>query len=205
MFNLTKSGILIIILSIIQVFLSYNVFILGETYYKNRIKNGKTNPKVFDISYKYLPDLSDSLLLEYIIDLMLIVPILLFLFLNTKSSLTAEYTTSLLVIQLLRSIFIHSTILPKSKECNTREYTFYNIIFGHCYDKIFSGHLSTSIITGIFLYLSGIVQTPFIPVVYNIIIGLLLLLNRAHYSVDLLVACLAAYSVYTFDKSVLFT
>ncbi len=195
--------LLLSILFIIQIFLSYSVYYNGKYFYETRQKKGKIKPKVFDIMYKYLPDMSDSKVLDHIIDLLIIIPIL---FITIKSSknpeLYKDYIMSVILIQLIRSIFIHSTILPKTKDCVNKKYKVYNILFGHCYDKIFSGHLSTTIITSIFLYQMNIFTNLNVLVIYNTILAILLLLARSHYTVDLLVALLASYSVYNIHKSV---
>jgi hypothetical protein len=197
-----KANVIILFLALIQAFLSYSVYITADEFYENRMKNGKTKPKVFDISYKYLPDWSDVKLLEYFIDVLVIIPIIL-IFALTSGKIYKEFSISLLVLHLIRSIFIHSTILPKTKNCVRGEYNWYNIVFGHCYDKIFSGHLSTSIISSIFLYTSGVIPYSSVLIGYNSILAVCLLLNRAHYTVDLLVALLASYTVFNIDKSVL--
>ena len=192
---------IVLTLVLVQFVISYSVYNVGNTYYEQRIQNGKTKPKVFDISYKYLPDYSDSELLENIIDLMVLLPIFAIFWFTNNGELYKEYLVSVLLIQLLRSIFIHSTILPKTKTCikNAEEYNWYNIIFGHCYDKIFSGHLATSIMTFIFLYKMNVVRNIPFAIFYNLLLSLGLLLNRAHYTVDLLVALLASYTIYNVD------
>lgn len=194
-------NILIILLVIIQMTLSYNVYYMGNGFYESRIKNNKTKPKVFDIAYKYLPDLSDYKYLEYFIDILVAVPVIL-IFFFAKAEIYKQFSISFLLIHLLRSIFIHSTILPKTKDyVHNETYNLYNIIFGHCYDKIFSGHFATTIISSFFLFKSGIITNQLGLVLYNLILALALLLNRAHYTIDLLVAILASYAVITIDKS----
>lgn len=206
-FFLKKTSFIIFLVLFIQIYLSYNVYIEASQFYANRISSGKTKPKVYDIAYKYLPDLKDNKFIEYSIDLLVILPILL-IFLNKnfiKTELHNDYIIMLITLHLIRLIFINSTILPSTKDCYDKDkiYGIYNLIFGHCYDKIFSGHLSTSIITSIFLYNTGIIKNSLLLIGYNTLLSILLLLHRGHYTVDLLVAILASYFVYNVDNSLL--
>ncbi len=183
--------------------ISYNVYCMGHSFYENRKIKKKVKPKVFDIAYKYLPDMSSNKWLEWGIDVLLLIPLIIIIFGGNKNiNLYKHYIFSITLVHLIRVIFISSTILPTTKDENN--YSVYNLIFGHNYDKIYSGHLATSILTFVFLYKMGIIMNiPFI-IGYNFLLSLCLLLNRGHYTVDLLVAVMASYSVYNLSQLIEF-
>jgi hypothetical protein len=68
------------------------------------------------------------------------------------------------------------------------------LVKGHCYDKVFSGHLSLALITAFIL-----MKHYGIPLVaaggYVFISAIVILFIRSHYTVDLLVAFLVVFSV----------
>ncbi|NDC95892.1 hypothetical protein EB077_11355, partial [bacterium] len=132
-----------------NIILSYNVHYQGKAFYNFRIEQGKTTPKVYDIGMKYIPDYSDNKLLTFIANaLPVFLPIVMLY--NTPYSVKFYYILTYIFI--LRHIFLNLTILPKYKNCKDDSYTLENIILGHCYDKIFSGHFAIMVLLAIFLY-----------------------------------------------------
>lgn len=183
----TKLTILLFLLNILFVYIVHHQ---GSNFYNNRIKNQKIRPKVYDISLKYLPDLSHNKVLEYLAHF--IVFILPFLF---GSSVTNEYFGYIPILYLLRLLFISITILPKEKHCDDSKITLFNFIFGHCYDKIFSGHFVTmNLISLILLHKKKINLAIFLFM--NFIYAVLILSLRFHYTIDLIVGFLITLLIY---------
>ena len=61
------------ILYIIIVICTYLSYKNGKLFYENRINQNKINPKIFDISFKYLPFLNYKGTISLILDLILII------------------------------------------------------------------------------------------------------------------------------------
>lgn len=168
----------------------YLVHTEGSSFYKNRINKGKTSPKVYDIAAKYLPNLSHIQWLEYFAHF--IVLVLPFLF---GSNVRNEYFSYIPIIFFIRCFFLFITILPKEKHCDDSELTISNFVFGHCYDKIFSGHFS--MITLIMLILLKFKQINILTFGFaTISYGLLILMLRFHYTIDLVVAFVITILIY---------
>lgn len=180
----------LISLFIITTLLSYNVYVEGKQFYSQRIKNGKTEPKLYDIGFKYIPNLSENKILSFFNNF---IPILLVLIL-LKGPLMLIFSNIFLHITLLRAVFINLTILPKDKSCNDNNSM--NIIFGHCYDKIFSGHFSSMILLSLILYKYSVYTNVAILTSSLVLYGIFIIAIRAHYTVDLGVSVLATYTVF---------
>ena len=162
--------------------MAFFVHYLGSNFYNQRLKSKKVNPKVFDIAHKYLPDLSTNKLLRDVTNILVFAP---FLF---GGKVVQEHMSFFIMILLVRSIFNMTTILPKHKTCKDESYTFYNVIFGHCYDKVFSGHFSSSVLLSLILLKHGIVTNVWSHIAFNAVNAVMILLLRGHYTIDLLVA-----------------
>lgn len=95
------------------------------------------------------------------------------------------------VIFLLRSILVNVTILPScnSEKCTNYE-GLYKYIFGHCNDKILSGHISIGILL---LYLMNKYELvnyfwSNFYIVLLFILSILIVAVRWHYTIDVLFA-----------------
>lgn len=160
----------------------------GETYYKNRQEENKTNPKVYDIAHKYIPDLRKYQVYNHIFTFALLIPLL------KNVSVLEEYVSYWVPLFFVRSIFNIVTILPKNKCCcvdNTKQFAF----VGGCYDKVFSGHFA-SVLLSMLLYH----KYKWIPMSTSVALlslnGLGILLTRSHYTIDLLVAFVTTMFMY---------
>lgn len=161
----------------------------GDTYYLNRIQSNKTNPKIYDISHKYLPDLHDYDAysnFHHLITFGFLIPILF------NASMLYEFFGYWFTIFIIRSITIMVTILPKHKHCNN-DNSF--IFVGQCYDKIFSGHFSSVLLATILYKKYGWINTTTM-ILLNFINSLSILLSRGHYTIDLIVAYFVTLYVY---------
>jgi len=184
----------IIILSIYLIFHYYNVNKLkneASAYYTNRIEQKKIKPKIYDISYKYLPNLEKYEYLSDIFTISIIIPVIFY------PKIFKEYVGFWVVIFLIRSITIRLTVLPKSNNCESNNY----INLGNCYEKIFSGHFSSALLATILYYKYNIIDIKTLSIL-NIINGILIILTRHHYTIDIIVAFFVTMFVYQNNISI---
>jgi hypothetical protein len=87
---------------------------------------------------------------------------------------------------------IHFTILPKDKKCDIKNSSVYN---GGCYDKVYSGHFAAVFICLLTLYKNKYINI-FTLVFLSMVMAFLLILTRAHYTIDIVVAFLVVCVVY---------
>lgn len=181
--------------------LSYNVHSIGKTYYDSRIKRGKTTQKVFDIGMKYIPDMSDNKILIKMCDIVsAAIPLLFFWKSNWNSKYILDYYIILICIFIIRLIFIHITILPKSKNCDDSKYTIDNAMTGHCYDKIFSGHFAVLFLAVLFAYEYKIFTNMFLISMLLLIYSIMIISTRSHYSIDIIVSVIVTKVVFDYLK-----
>lgn len=99
----------------------------------------------------------------------------------------------------LRTLTIHSTTLPTSvpyvRHQSYKPRMYLNIIPSFDNDMCFSGHMSMCLltlpfITDMYLYYISLVST--------ILCGFLLIASREHYTLDILVACIACRALYSY-------
>lgn len=174
----------------VQILVSYFVYSTGKHFYASRVKNGKTNPKVFDIGHKYIPDYSNNAKIETLLNILTLLPTAFFMLKGDQQFFTYSIT-----IQIIRLLFIFVTILPKHKTCDDEKYTLSNIFNGHCYDKIFSGHFATVVLSCLILYYTYNVPLSYL-IVYMVVVAGLILATRSHYTIDMVVATVVAHWVY---------
>lgn len=158
----------------------------GKTFYAQREKR----LKVFDIGARYLPNYSQDKFMNFYNDgLVMVFP---FLF---GGEVVYETFMILPMILLLRAVFNLLTILPKNKDCDDTKYTLKKYMLGQCYDKIFSGHFSTT-----FLVLLILLKFKRIGIshllAFSSMHAFLILSLRRHYTVDIAVAVLATLVVF---------
>ena len=140
---------------------------------------------------KYTPDMSRNKLLEKASHASTLVIPMLF-----GTALFREYAGYYAVIAMVRVVFTAVTILPKHKNCNDSEFGPLNLLTGHCYDKIFSGHFAVGVLLSLMLYDKGIVRNAPLLILLNFMNAWVILSLRFHYSIDLVVAALVATVVY---------
>ena len=179
-----------IIVFFINSLILYSCHKNASKFYNERIEKHKTFPKLYDLGIRYTPDLSKNINLSLVIDgICLILP---FLF---GYNIFIEFISLFTIVTIIRWIFISVTILPKFKHCSDNKISFYNYINGHCYDKVFSGHISTIFLLSLILYSHKIINIP-ILIISNMIWIYLILCIRYHYSVDILVSIVVCLLVF---------
>jgi hypothetical protein len=189
---------LILVLLVLHISLAYNVHNEGKTFYDNRIKDGKTNQKVYDIGMKYIPDMSENKILENIANW--IVVILILVFRNVK--LLIKFIKLILIIIMIRHIFTTLTILPKDKNCKDDKFDTSNLIFGHCYDKIFSGHYASVLLIFLIAYDMKLLTNIGFMIANLVIYAILLIALRFHYTIDIAVSIIVTTFVFVSLKDI---
>ena len=164
---------------------------LGDNFYKGT----STHEDIYDIIHTNTPDLHAY---EYVVDIIPVILIISFFFIPV--GLFKEFAGKFLLLMLLRSVTTAATILPKHGECKL-ESTWYSFLRGQCYEKIFSGHMSFTLLTSL-IYLRENIISPIQFWTTNIIEFTAIAVTRAHYTVDLIVAIVITYLVHDGDYHV---
>lgn len=166
----------------------YYVNTIGEVHY------GETPPKIWDVCHKYLPNLYRLGYLSDLLPSLLFIPLL---FSPDKiPDVLSEYIKYYPIIVILRSIMIFVTIMPKYKRCKHSGITWKSYVFGHCYDKIFSGHTAFIFLLTLIYLKHGVLNIHQV-ILINMVNSFMILSNRGHYTIDILVAYCITYMVYT--------
>jgi len=103
------------------------------------------------------------------------------------------------IIYFLRNITKLFTIFPSQhKECKSTTNDINCYIYGYCHDKIFSGHLSLSLVLLLVSIDNKLISDKYSPIaiVLHIIYAGLILAVRNHYSVDIILAYIICISVF---------
>jgi hypothetical protein len=184
---ITLSIALLVIIAISTKITNY----LGEDFYKGT----STHEDIYDIIHTNTPDLHAY---EYVVD---IIPFLLILsFFFIPIGLFKEFAGKFLLLMLIRAVTTVSTILPRHGECKL-ESTWYSFLRGQCYEKIFSGHMTFTLLASL-IYLREKMISPIQFWATNMFEFLAITMTRAHYTVDLIVAIVITYLVYEGDYHV---
>ena len=172
-----------------------------STYYFTKINFLKdyNNRALYDIIASNTPNFSKYCELINLALLIFIIPFLL----NFKTKYLVSFFKYVSIILLMRSILNFVTILPscKKEKCNNKSYLKY--LMGHCNDKIFSGHISIGIILIYLLYKYKLLNkvTSSIFILMLLLISLLIILCRWHYTVDVLLAYIITGFVINFSPN----
>jgi hypothetical protein len=182
--------IVYVIMVSIHVFFIHYVEDSADAYYENRINMNKTRPKVYDIGHKYIPDLSHVKELGYLNDALVLVLPAVF---GTK--VVSEFVVYAFPVFIVRHIFNSITILPKHKNCDTKDIPMWKrYITGGCYDKIFSGHFASLFLLTLILASKG--YDIRVLGALNFLHAMLILSIRTHYTIDIVVAVVVVYTIY---------
>lgn len=162
----------------------------GVNFYENKEINSN---KIYDIIQNNTSDYSiynydkNWYLLVFILPIILNFSKIPFAFYN-------EFLYKFLIIILIRALVIPLTILPKNSQCqvitdqNGQLNLFNKTIGGGCYDKIYSGHFSFSILLTLLLLKYNILQGTFgitFAIITNILHLFILTMTRSHYTIDI--------------------
>lgn len=166
----------------------------GMEFYNDRIAQQKTNPKVYDMAFEYLPDLSEDNTINFLADDVLVGAMVVYALWSTRAF--KEIIFKILAVLILRAISIRVTILPAQKNCRIEEQT--GITSG-CYDKLFSGHFATFLTASLVALKYKAISLP-IVIVLNTLNAAVILLARRHYTNDVIMALYATLTVSYFTS-----
>jgi hypothetical protein len=165
---------------------NYISHLIGSNFYKEI----PTSYKIHDLLHDILPDINKY---HYIIDIIAFI-IIIPAFIYFNSDLSIEFLTKFLIIMLIRSFTIISTVLPKYERCD-ETFTLRSFFLGGCYDKIFSGHTSFTLLLTLMYYREDIINLPTLYVT-NILNMLLIIATRSHYTIDVLIAFFVTLTIF---------
>lgn len=95
------------------------------------------------------------------------------------------------ILMILRSFALLMTDMPSCDEnCNPHNLNMYNVFFGHCHDKIFSGHSTFSLLAVLVAYKYNYLSKGqfMIMIALQMIYALSVIITRGHYTVDVLLS-----------------
>lgn len=175
--------------------------IIGDKYI---IKYHKDTNKVHDLSHNILPSVKINPKLNYFYDMYTALPIFILIglgLLKAKLNVIFQYYILLGIIYFIRPFFYCLTVLPDpSGKCDgkkeyNKSHPFYENMYGTCRDLIFSGHIASSYLAWKFLidYFS---ISPVYGILHQVSVILLMMCQRKHYSIDVLIAFLVTYLLY---------
>ena len=126
--------------------------------------------------------------------------------LNFNETFILEFMGCIMVVYLIRDVIINLTILPKHMNCSIKkeQMTNYEYFVGGCYDKIFSGHFSLTMMLTLMYYTYGYITNIPLLVGWNLINGLIIISTRSHYTIDVVMAMFVCLTVFTNDIKIPF-
>ncbi len=155
--------------------------------YGNKIDSNK----VFDMGHYYL---FDHTYMKEIINIIPLLMMLLFIINSTSNELYSSIKLSfgyLIPIFIIRMITTFVTILPTTTECTEWKYKY--SILGHCYDKVFSGHLATVIVLT-YVFSKYNPENRLFYILLSCLEGIFLISTKSHYTIDIILAILITLS-----------
>ncbi len=168
----------------------------GHSFYKY-IDETKQN-KVFDLSFYLLPKLKLSSNVKNIINWLTILILIVPLFINKSTSsnwkLSKEIIKIFIPVAIIRAITINLTILPPNSKCDLSDFSINELVHGHCYDKLFSGHLAITLIC-MYVYLNNNIVSKYYAMASIMFVILYMLISKGHYTNDLVFSFFVVYFV----------
>ena len=177
----------------------YIIHIINVFFHLKIIKQNKTENKIplKDIIMDNGPDLSN---IQNIIHPLLIIFFIPYMSKNYIYLL--DFLKIFSIIVGLRVITSSVTEIPSSNiNCNTN-ITFQSYITGHCFDKIFRGHTSFTLLLVLIAYNNNCINfnkyliLQFLQIIYSII----LIFTKGHYSVDVILSYIIVLPIYLLLK-----
>jgi len=163
-----------------------NIFVLQITM--NRVKHNGTCDKdpLFDLIHHYVPNLNNYNNYLNIVLLVFIVP---FMFQKNRHNLYCFINLFSFVV-ILRSVAVLLTDLPSSdNDCDISDQSLSSYVFGHCHDKIFSGHIAFTLLATLIIIDNNMVgKYRNLYIILQILYSLFIVISRNHYSIDVLLS-----------------
>lgn len=170
---------------------------LGDKHYSE-------NGHVFDLGFKLFPKMDDQL-----VDLLVLGAPFLYVYLRKtlKSSKIPGFWREVILIfglvLCLRVATTMSTILPmdedyeadENSKCSFKDYTIRNYLFGGCYDKIFSGHISFVMVLCLTAVRHGVINKREAGAIV-LFSSFIIISTRSHFTVDVVLGIFLSFAVF---------
>lgn len=165
---------------------------LGKQFYEKEFHVNS----IFDVFHEYTPDFHKW---EVVVNLIPFGILGCLFFCGLSLDAIKEFAWKLLLIYIIRALTVITTILPKHEKCDYEVGSFsISTFIGGCYDKVFSGHMALTLLGTLIYYRENYISFSSFAFL-NSLEALLLILTRAHYTIDVLLAILITYLVYDGD------
>jgi hypothetical protein len=131
---------------------------------------------------------------SYIVDyaaLIFVLPLLKSYSNNECTAVLSRFISVFSVLVIMRSFALLVTDMPPSDPtCNPHNLDIYNILFGHCHDKLFSGHTTFTLLCILIAYQYGYMHTSELTIMllFQIMYAFMVIITRSHYTVDVLLS-----------------
>ncbi len=182
---LIDDNIVIFLLRVILTIVLY--FMANYHTYQIGVECNHERP-LFDALHEVLPDLSRWV---YVRDIVLIAYLIPFLFIVNTFDFIFDFLHYFLLIVTFKAITIFFTFIPPSHpECGDKRY------LNHCFHQMLSGHNSFVFLLFLLYLKYGVFKSDMMKLGwFGGVIGyaLLILMTRAHYSVDILVSFIIVF------------
>lgn len=176
-----------IVIFVLRITLTTIVYFMAN-YHTYQIGVECNERPLFDALHEMLPDLSRWV---YIRDLILPVFLIPLVFVGNKSAFIGDFINYFLVIITFKAITIFFTFIPPSHpECGKKKYV------NHCFHQMLSGHNSFMFLLFLLYVKHGVVvgdEMLLFGFIMVIMYACLILMTRAHYTVDILVSFIIVY------------
>ena len=160
----------------------------GFTYHMMTCSYRCGSKPLHDVLHGLLPDWSHHV---HIRDYVLAVFFVPFLLVRDKFTFVVQLWEAFMLIVLVKAVCIFFTFIPPSNAlCDEKRY------MNHCYHSSTSGHAAITLLLAM-LYIRHGMFTKITPIVY-VVVGLyciLILMTRAHYTVDICQALIITYLI----------
>jgi hypothetical protein len=165
---------------------------LGKEFYEREVRVNS----VFDVFHEYTPDFHKF---EVFINIIPFTILGCLFFCGISLDSIKEFAWKLLLIYAIRALTVITTILPKHEKCDYEVGSFsISTFIGGCYDKVFSGHMALTLLGTLIYYRENYISFSSFAFI-NMVEAALIILTRAHYTIDVLLAILITYLVYDGD------
>ena len=177
--------IILIAMVLFILYSNYLTLTIGRKHYQDK------SCVIFDVVHAILPDLRDY---HFTVDLIGLIVGISMLFL-TDSEFISEFIGKFIIIMFIRAFTILTTILPSDGKCDT-SLNIKSFLFGGCFDKIFSGHTSFTLLITLMYYREHIIDL--LPLLFINFINIFLIIStHAHYTVDVLLAIFVTTTIHS--------
>ncbi len=173
---------------IVRIIMTTIVYSMSNYYtYHNSLKQECKEP-LYDILHNILPDLSKYVYIRDIVLPLFFIPLLFIKSTNHKLEFIYYFIQGFMILITLKAITIFFTYQPSSNpDCNEKKY------LNHCFHQMFSGHNSLVLLLWILYIKFNVINATIITILPVLLYSILILMTRAHYSVDIIVSYIITF------------